>query len=81
MSTSEPHEYTQRQALTFVVAFVIVSLFADMSYEGMRGISGPFLASLGATGLAVGIIAGTGELAGYLLRLFSGRFADSTRAY
>jgi len=73
--------YTPRQALSFVVAFGIVSLFADMSYEGMRGISGPFLASLGATGLAVGIIAGSGELAGYLLRLFSGRFADSTRAY
>jgi MFS family permease len=81
MITSEPHEYTGRQALTFVVAFGIVSLFADMSYEGMRAISGPFLASLGATGLAVGVIAGTGELAGYLLRLFSGRFADSTRAY
>jgi MFS family permease len=74
-------QYTPRQALSFVVAFGIVSLFADMSYEGMRGIAGPFLASLGASGLAVGIIAGTGELAGYLLRLFSGRFADSTRAY
>jgi MFS family permease len=73
--------YTNRQALSFVLAFGIVSLFADMSYEGMRGIAGPFLASLGATGLAVGLISGTGELAGYLLRLFSGRFADSTRAY
>lgn len=79
MATASP--YTSRQALSFVVAFGIVSLFADMAYEGMRGIAGPFLASLGATGLAVGIIAGTGELAGYLLRLFSGRFADSTRAY
>jgi MFS family permease len=73
--------YTNRQALSFVLAFGIVSLFADMSYEGMRGIAGPFLASLGASGLAVGLIAGSGELAGYLLRLFSGRFADSTRAY
>jgi MFS family permease len=73
--------YTNRQALSFVLAFGIVSLFADMSYEGMRGIAGPYLASLGATGLAVGLISGLGELAGYLLRLFSGRFADSTRAY
>jgi MFS family permease len=47
----------------------------------MRGISGPFLASLGATGLAVGVIAGVGELAGYMVRLFSGRMADSTRLY
>ena len=73
--------YSPKQALSFVLAFGIVSLFADMSYEGMRGIAGPFLASLGATGLAVGLISGSGELAGYLLRLFSGRFADSTRAY
>lgn len=73
--------YTARQALSFVLAFGIVSLFADMSYEGMRGLAGPFLASLGASGLAVGVIAGTGELAGYLLRLLSGRLADSTRAY
>lgn len=73
--------YTSRQALSFVLAFGIVSLFADMSYEGMRGIAGPFLASLGASGLAVGLIAGVGELAGYMVRLFSGRLADSTRLY
>lgn len=73
--------YTSRQALSFVLAFGIVSLFADMAYEGMRGIAGPFLASLGATGLAVGIIAGVGELAGYMVRLFSGRLADNTRLY
>ncbi|MDR3526684.1 MAG: MFS transporter [Rhizomicrobium sp.] len=81
MTAPANQAYTPRQALIFVLAFGIVSLFADMSYEGMRGIAGPFLASLGATGLAVGVIAGTGELAGYLLRLFSGRFADSSRAY
>ena len=40
--------------LPLIIAFGIVSLFADMAYEGMRGISGPFLASLGATGAAVG---------------------------
>lgn len=73
--------FDKKSALFFVVAFGIVSFFADMAYEGMRGIAGPFLASLGASGLAVGIIAGVGELAGYLLRLFSGRLADSTRAY
>jgi MFS family permease len=71
----------KRSALVFVVAFGIVSLFADMAYEGMRSIAGPFLATLGATGFAVGVIGGTGELCGYLLRLFSGRLADSTRAY
>ena len=73
--------FDPKSALTFVVAFGIVSLFADAAYEGMRGIAGPFLASLGATGFAVGVIGGLGELCGYVLRLGSGRLADSTRAY
>ena len=51
--------FDAKSALAFIVAFGIVSLFADMAYEGMRGISGPFLATLGASGAAVGIIAGT----------------------
>jgi MFS family permease len=73
--------FDAKSALAFIVAFGIVSLFADMAYEGMRGISGPFLATLGASGAAVGIIAGTGELAGYLLRLASGRLVEKTRLY
>jgi MFS family permease len=75
------HAFDKRSGLAFIIAFGIVSLFADMAYEGMRGISGPFLASLGATGAAVGAIAGTGELFGYLLRLGSGRLAERTRLY
>jgi MFS family permease len=74
-------DFDQKSALAFIVAFGVVSLFADMAYEGMRGISGPFLATLGASGAAVGIIAGTGELAGYLLRLASGRVVEKTRLY
>ncbi len=73
--------FDRKSGLAFVVAFGIVSLFADAAYEGMRGISGPFLATLGASGAAVGIIAGAGELAGYLLRLFSGALAQRIRAY
>ena len=73
--------FDAKSSLAFVVAFGIVSLFADMAYEGMRGISGPYLALLGASGAAVGIIAGTGELAGYLLRLGSGRLTERTRLY
>jgi len=59
----------------------VVSLFADMTYEGMRSISGPYLALLGATGAAVGLIAGVGELLGYTLRLASGGLADRSRLY
>jgi len=66
-------------ALRLVVLFGVVSLFADMVYEGGRSITGPYLAVLGATGAAVGIVAGGGELLGYALRLVSGRLADATR--
>ncbi|HEY1614319.1 MAG TPA: MFS transporter [Rhizomicrobium sp.] len=78
---TDAHAFDRRSALAFIIAFGVVSLFADMAYEGMRGISGPFLATLGASGAAVGAIAGTGELFGYLLRLGSGRFAERTGLY
>lgn len=73
--------FDKKSALAFIIAFGFVSLFADAAYEGMRGITGPYLALLGASGTAVGIIAGTGELFGYLLRLASGRLAERTGLY
>ncbi|HEX4303292.1 MAG TPA: MFS transporter, partial [Rhizomicrobium sp.] len=76
-----PQQFDKRSATAFIVAFGIVSLFADMAYEGMRGLNGPFLATLGASGAAVGLIAGGGELAGYLIRLVSGRIVQRTGAY
>src|ERR1700730_1229521 len=60
-------------ALRFVLMFGVISLFADFTYEGSCGIVGPYLAQLGASGTAVGIIAGLGELLGYGLRLVSGQ--------
>lgn len=68
-------------AMRLVVLLGLVSLFADMTYEGARSISGPFLAVLGASGAAVGIVAGFGEFAGYALRLPAGWIADKTRGY
>lgn len=59
-----------------VTAFGLVSLGADMAYEGMRSVSGPYLASLGATALVVGLVTGAGEAIALVLRLFSGRWAD-----
>ena len=70
-----------KRALTFVVLIGVVSLFADMTYEGSRSIWGPFLGTLGATGAIVGIVAGGGELLGYVLRLFTGALADKTQRY
>jgi len=71
----------RRRALGFIILLGLVSLFGDMTYEGARSISGPFLAALGASGAAVGIVAGLGELFGYTLRLGSGYLADRTRRY
>jgi MFS-type transporter involved in bile tolerance (Atg22 family) len=67
--------------LRFIVCLGIVSLFADMTYEGAHSIIGPYLKDLGATGLQVALIAGFGEMLGASLRFFSGRFADRSRAY
>ncbi|MHB0871131.1 MAG: MFS transporter, partial [Chloroflexota bacterium] len=68
-------------ALRFVVFLGVVSLFADMTYEGARSITGPFMAVLGASATVVGIVSGLGELVGYGLRLVSGFIADRTQRY
>jgi MFS-type transporter involved in bile tolerance (Atg22 family) len=65
----------------FVVLLGLVSLCADMTYEGARSITGPFLGTLGASGAVVGFVSGLGELAGYALRLVSGYLSDRTRRY
>lgn len=70
-----------KTALRFVVLLGLVSLFADMTYEGARSIAGPFLATLGASGAVVGLVAGFGEFAGYALRLVAGLITDRTRRY
>jgi MFS family permease len=71
----------QRTALRFIILIGILSFFADFTYEGSRSIIGPYLATLQATGAIVGIVTGFGELLGYGLRLFSGRWADATGRY
>src|SRR3990167_2902625 len=72
---------SKQSALKFVVLIGVVSLFADMTYEGARSITGPYLAVLGASGTIVGIVAGFGELIGYGLRLVSGYISDRTGRY
>lgn len=64
-----------------VVGFGVVSLAADMVYEGARSVTGPFLASLGATALVVGLVTGAGEAAALVLRLVSGPLADRSGRY
>ena len=72
---------TKKQAMRFIVCLGIVSMFADITYEGARSVLGPFLNNLGASATQVGLIAGIGEMLAASLRFFSGRFADRTRSY
>ncbi len=75
------HQNKMRSAILFVILLGLVSLFADMTYEAARSITGPYLAFLGATATIVGFVAGFGEFLGYALRLLSGWFADKTGKY
>lgn len=68
-------------AWRFVLGFGVVSLFGDFVYEGARSVTGPVLATLGASAVVVGIVTGVGEAAALLLRLVSGPLADRSRRF
>ncbi len=67
--------------MRFIVLLGLVSLLADTTYEGSRSFYGDFLGMLGASGTAVGFVAGAGELVGYGVRIFSGTLSDRTGRY
>jgi predicted MFS family arabinose efflux permease len=73
--------FTKRSAIFFIVLFGIVSLFADMNYEGGRSVVGQYLKLLGTSAFVLGLAAGIGEFIGYALRFISGSIADKTRKY
>ncbi|MGH6779653.1 MAG: MFS transporter, partial [Bradyrhizobium sp.] len=65
----------------FVLAFGVVSMLADMVYEGARAITGPYLASFGVSAAMVGFITGLGEAVALIFRLGTGRLSDRTHRY
>ena len=66
----------------FIILLGIVSLFGDVTYEGARSVTGPYLGpTLGASPSIVSLVAGIGEFVGYGLRLASGYLVDRTKAY
>ncbi|MFN3337651.1 MAG: MFS transporter, partial [Thermomicrobium sp.] len=71
----------RRRAYRLILLLGLVSLFGDITYEGVRGITGPYLALLGASATAVGIVAGLGEFLGYAFRTVAGYIADRFRSY
>ena len=68
-------------AWRFIILLGVISLFSDITYEGARSISGPFLGQLKASALVVGVVAGLGEFLGYALRLGSGYLTDRLGRY
>ncbi len=68
-------------SLQFIILLGMISLFADIAYEGARSIIGPFLLLLGANATVVGVVAGLGELVGYGIRFISGYLSDRTKKY
>ena len=72
---------TKAAAWRFIILVGVISLFSDMTYEGARSISGPFLGELKASALVVGVVAGLGEFLGYALRLGSGYLTDRLGRY
>jgi MFS family permease len=71
----------RRSAIVFIVFLGVVSLFGDMTYEGARSITGPYLGMLGVTATTIGIVSGFGELMGYGARLVSGYVGDRSGHY
>ena len=67
-----------KKAFSFIVMLGVVSLFADITYEGARSIVGPYLALLGASGAIVGTAVGFAEFVGYGLRFLSGYVTEKT---
>ncbi|MGB9728459.1 MAG: MFS transporter [Thermoprotei archaeon] len=57
----------------------LVSLFADMTYEGARSIFGSYMEVLGATALFASL-ASVGEFLGYIMRFVSGVIAGHLRS-
>ncbi len=81
-TTSSPKSQSSRsRAIEFILLFGLVSALGDITYETGRGVSGAYLAFLGASATSIGLVSGLGEFLGYALRLVSGYFASRTRAY
>lgn len=69
------------KAFRLILLFGLVSLAADMVYEGARSITGPYLLILGASATMVGLVAGVGEIASYGSRILFGYAADKSRRH
>ena len=81
MSSNVKLKHMKNKSIFLILLFGIISLFGDIVYEGVRSISGPFLASIGASAVIIGFFSGLGEFLTYFLRFFSGYISDKKRIY
>ncbi len=63
------------RALTVFVLLSLVSLFADMCYEGARSVAGAYMRYLEAPAIIAGLL-GLGEVLSYAMRAVSGLFVS-----
>jgi len=70
-----------KKAWRIVLSFGLVSLFADITYEGARGVLPNYFDLLGATATIVGFSLSLAEFIGNSLRFVFGYFADRTKRY
>ncbi|HOK90287.1 MAG TPA: MFS transporter [Candidatus Hydrogenedentes bacterium] len=80
MMNTENRDSVRRAAWQFVLMMGGVSLFADVTYEGARGMLGPWLGALGASAVAISTVSGLAECLGLVLRVVSGKVADRLSA-
>jgi MFS family permease len=81
LRTQAPGTVNRLGPLGFIVVFGLISMLGDIVYEGARSVTGPFLGTLGASALVVGVVTGVGEAVGLVLRLFTGPLSDRTGRY
>ncbi|WP_454050178.1 MFS transporter [Cellulomonas sp. Marseille-Q8402] len=79
MTTTAP--VARSTAWRVVLGLGVVSLAADMVYEGARSVTGPLLATLGVPMVVAGLVTGLGEAAALVLRLPFGARADRAGRY
>ncbi|MBB5323278.1 MFS family permease [Anoxybacillus tepidamans] len=77
----EKRQSLNKLAYRFIILFGVISALGDITYEGARSVTGPYLHTLGASAVAIGLVTGVGEFLGYVLRIASGYWVDRTKSY
>ena len=64
-----------------IILLGLTSLLADFSSEMIQPLLPFFIAALGGTGIAIGLVGGVGDALAALFKVFSGYWADKSKKY